>query len=68
MRMPLSACCKKSPCAEIDGCCDTGIVSIFRIVVLAGSFRDGARLDEPLPLVVARALADSLRESLLEKS
>ena len=62
MRIPLSACCKNSPCAEVDGC-EKGVVSVFRIV---GSFRDGVSLDEPLPLALAvtRALTDSLRNGV----
>ena len=65
MRIPLSACCKNSPCAEVDGC-ERGVVSVFRIVDLMGSFRDGVSLDEPLPLALAvtRALTDSLRDGV----
>ena len=65
MRIPLSACCKNSPCAEVDGC-ERGVVSVFRIADLMGSFRDGASLDEPLPLALAvtRALTDSLRDGV----
>ena len=68
MRIPLSACCKNSSCAVVDGC-NTGIVPLFRIADLMGSIPDGVSLDEPLPLAVEETLAESLlRENLLEKS